>query len=186
MSILLRNSHIEEYERALDWIGALKYCLREWEKDINEVASQMRLITEAWYLLSYWEQIDHVVDGRCVSWFDCMVPLDYSFLYSVIHQTQDAENKLHLNNPKYLCVTGYLMKIQPEWFVGGKYTDLYECEQEGINRILRVPLTSDDECALFRRIVLDGLCIDEERTKSMFPGESKVDLYFSSILANRR
>lgn len=185
MSILLSNPVIEEYENALDWMGAVTYCLQEWEKNNHDVTSQMRLITETWFLLSYWEQLDHMIEGKHTTWMDCMAPLDYPFLYSVIHQTQNSETSLHLNNSKYLCITGYLMKIQPEWFVGGKYTCLSECRQEGLNRLLQVPLISGNECTLFCNIILNDVVVDIGQTELMFPGRSEVDLYFKSILANR-
>lgn len=185
MSILLPNPTIEKHEKALDWMGALDYCLLEWKRSPNDVISQIRLITEAWYLLSYWEQIDHMIEGKRITWLDYMVPLDYQFLYSVIHQTQNNETPLYLSDSKYLCITGYLMKIQPEWFVGSKYTNLNDCRQEGLNRIMHVPLVPGDECSLFCNIILNGLCVDIEQTESMFPGKSEVDLYFKSILANR-
>ena len=185
MSILLPNLNVEKFEKNLDWMGALCYCLDKWERAKDDTAVQMRLVTEAWYLLSYWEQLDHLIEGRCVSWFDCRVPLNYTFLYSIIHQTQAAEDTHHLSNSKYLCITGYLMKTQPEWFVGGKYSNLNECKKEGMNRILQVPLVQGEECTLFRNIVLNNLCVDVEQTEIMFPGKSEVDLYFKSILSNR-
>ena len=166
-------------------MGAITYCLHEWEKNNHDVISQTRLITEAWFLLSYWEQLDHIIEGRRVTWIDCRVSLNYPFLYSVIHQTQNIENSLHLNNSKYLCITGYLMKIQPEWFVGNKYTNLSECRQEGLNRLFQVSLISDDECTLFCNIILNDLVVDIEQVNSMFPGKSEVDRYFKSLLANR-
>lgn len=185
MSILLPNPIIEEYENALDWMGAVTYCLQEWKKNNYDVISQMRLITEAWFLLSYWDQLDHMIKGKRTTWSECMVPLNHSFMYSTIHQTQNTETSLHLSNSKYLCITGYLMRIQPEWFVGNKYTNLSECRQEGLNRLLQVPITSANECTLFRNIILNDAVVDVEQTELMFPGTSEVDLYFKSILANR-
>lgn len=183
MSIIIRDTTLELLEQNAEWEQTIDYCYTKWKNDVTSIDSAIRLFSQCWYLLNYWEHLPHREAGHLVSWFHARPELNQAHGQTILFDLQKLENTLYLQNSKYDCITGYLMYVQPEWFLGNIYDDYSACKSEGLRRIKEIQ-NHNMECSLMANIVLHHYRASSEQISPLFPGESLVDEYFKSILTD--
>lgn len=179
MSILERDMILENKEKALDWNQTFCFCKERWESEKDNIQYFLRLMTQSFFLLAYWDQIEHAVDGKKISGLQYLEKMDINAYHITLLECMRYGNRQFKSCSNYNCVSGLLMYIMPEWFY--PLYPLDQCSQIGLNRICDADTC--DEGMLFKNIVTKYIEADSSVLKQLFPGHSEIDMFFRSMLS---
>ena len=97
--------NLAAFEEKGMWSTAIAYLNSLWEQDRVNLEYALRLITECWFVLS---------NHACLTTNEEVDSRNIKELLMHVLAVCDASSLI--NNPVYLCVTGYIMQINPESF----------------------------------------------------------------------
>ncbi len=172
MAILLRNTYLEQIEEKQLWEMTITYCKEQWTI-CKSVDSLLRLMSQAWFLCSYIEQLPPFDENPL------LVNLDYSELSSALYETLSYGESYFNNDPHFLCMSGFMMNTHPEWFVSNRFN--YELIKEnGEAKLIKAYELMPNICSLlYMARKRKGT---EEEARLLFPGHSEVDYYFRNVI----
>ncbi len=170
-----KDPTLEKMEEQCLWAETIDYLNIRWKNDPC-LDSLLRVFSQAWFLMSYIEQLSPYRKNRGsielpAQWPDVWLRL--------LKEANTAGKKEYGKDPVFLAVSGHMMVVHPEWFVN-KYCSYKEAFQEGSNRLIaaqnempELRIFSADE----KRKPVDGVLKEQ-----LFPGNSEVDTYFKSLV----
>lgn len=180
MSYFIDVEGLIDLERQGKWEEARTLLYNLWENDRLNSDKLIRLLSECWYVLSLW---------------DCCIDTE-NLSYQVFKDTIVKCSKHGLlkfnDNPRFLCMIGYMSSMLPYLFYEGNVDSLYtEWEQKGKEMLeLSTVLSCDDLVSKVLSLGLKGATGEylESAAKLLttlndyFPGETAIELYFRDVL----
>ena len=174
MSVFNSNPALELLESKEEWYLAKKLLYTNWLENKNELDNLLRLGTECWYIMSYWEQLK-------------VNNLERSDISSALTEVKQY-GKLHFSNSEtFLWIFGYMIKLFPYWFDDFS-GDLEGFENLGRDMIIRsLEINPNNEIAKM-------LCSPDDSPQYIhscskvkmdlnqyFPGNSAIEQYFRGV-----
>ena len=163
---------LEELERNQQWKETIVYCIEKYDRN-NCEANLLRLITQAWYLCSFIEQLPPYNRNPL------LIDINFSDLCKIIQETTARGADIYDEDPIFLCMTGYMMSTIPEWFVNQR-KNYNDCKNQGKANLRKAKILNPKLCALFD--VASKREGSEIEACTLFPGNSEVDVYFKSVI----
>jgi hypothetical protein len=167
-------------EKQEKWEEARTLLYNLWESDKLNSDKLIRLLSECWYVLSLW---DCCIDTENLSY--------QTFKDTLVKCVEYGLLKFN-DNPRFLCMAGYMSSILPYLFYEGNTESLYvEWEQKGKEMLnLSTVLNGDD--LISNMLSLGAKSATSEYFESVnkllpmlnniFPNETAIELYFRDVL----
>lgn len=181
MSYFIKIEGLADLEQQEKWEDVRELLYRTWTGDKLNSGKLIRLLSECWYLLSGW---DCSINNEGLSF--------QVFQDTLIECTEFGLQKLG-NDPRFLCVTGYMISILPHLFFQNDTNNLYaEWEKRG-NDMLRKAheIEPTDKVAKIFNLGQGAESDEYNNAKesiaseltTLFPGETYVEEYFIEMLS---
>ncbi len=167
-------------EQAEKWDEARILLDRRWKEDKPCCAKLIRLLAECWYVLSLW---------------DCRIDtemLDYQTFQSALLECTEYGMSKCSENPKFLCLAGYMIAMLPHLFcLNGEEASYSHWEKEGLDLLKKARgYVPQDPVVklLYLGFVADKETLRREKAHAaheiseLFSGKTAVETYFYSIL----
>ena len=133
-AILEKDKILEGMEQNLQWGETLSYCETQLRLDAN-CKKLLRLMSQAWFLCAYADELPpydaNPYAGRPPE-------VGYNRVLDILSKTLKYGDANFYSNSSYLSLTGTLMILHPEFFLGAIETSWFEdVTNAGIARLTR-------------------------------------------------
>ena len=176
MGIFIHDPKLETLEQEEKWIEAKDYLLELWNSDKNNVNNILRLGTECWYILAFWERLNIFNQEKIKYW-------------KPLTEVKQYGEKFLCNNPTFLWIYGYMIKLFPYWFADIKDA-INVGEKIGKDMIIKAHILEP------QNPISEMLSINNENSKAykiackkskelldtMFDGQTEIEDYFKRVL----
>jgi len=169
------NHELEVLEQNEEWDKARELLYNEWNTDKSDLEKLLRVGTECWYVLTYWERIKS--DGLCREMFSITLT-EMKNCGDIRFRTSDS----------FLWVFGYMISLFPYWF-NDFDGDIYRWEDHG-KCMIRQAVQLQPENIIAKMLCLVEGSAEYERAcvgvrdilSDYFPGNSAIEKYFKEVL----
>ncbi|MDR0890008.1 MAG: hypothetical protein LBM28_05105 [Oscillospiraceae bacterium] len=176
MELLRINAELERLEKNEEWRKAKDLLYHVWENDKTNLESLLRVGTECWYVLTFWERIQS----------DNMTREEFAAPLTEVKQYGEMAFR---KSDSFLWVFGYMISLFPYWFDDFD-DDIYKWEAKGRSMIkeayqvnpenhIAKMLGMSEESDEYQAVCRDAramLC-------DCFPGDSAIEGYFKGVLS---
>jgi len=183
MSYLMNIEGLVELEQQEKWEESRELLYGIWASDELNSGKLIRLLSECWYVMAQW---------------DCYIEneeLSFQVFQNTLVECTEFGIKNFIDNPRFLCLAGYMISLLPYLFVVNGTEDLYaKWEQKGVDMLRRAyKLDPDDKVAKVLNLGRTSGFSDTNKAResittelvTLFPYETSVDVYFRDILSIR-
>ena len=172
--ILRMDTALEQLEKQHKWNQTIDYCENAWRRSKTDPNRLLRLMTQAWFLCAYIEQLSpgsetgEIPDADYIRWTS-LIAEAYAFGYPLFRE-----------DVRFLCVSGILMTVCPEFFVREGFR-LCDVQSTGLE-LLQSAKERSGEGAIICHAVVDKIAVSAQITAQWFPGTTETDLFFRDLL----
>ena len=172
---------LAELEQQEKWDDVRKLLYEIWVNDKLDNGKLIRLLSECWYLLAEW---------------DCWVKggeQSFKTFKNVLIECTEFGMKNFMNNPRFLCVAGYMITMFPYLFFWNGTDRLYtEWEKKGAHMLRKAyeldPLDKVIEilnlgCASDLQEYNKAKKSIQPELEKIFPGDTEIEIYFKAIMS---
>ena len=159
-----------ELENSNQWIEAADYLYEQWRREPKSKNGILCAGAEIWYLICYW---DHPFINR---------KIDLGLYMRRLKEITEAGDQYFPHDPDYLALFGYLMHVQPFWFVLERGDDVDEIQNRGLEMVKEASVLAPDDpdISAIHMNVQDHY---ERRSKQLCQwGGGAVNDYFKAVL----
>ena len=168
---------LEQIEQKNEWLQAKQFVYDNWRKDSNDLDKLVRVGTECWYVLTFWERLENTQN---LDRTDFSTPLTEVKKYGFEH---------FADSDTFLWIFGYLIRLFPYWFSDFN-GDLASWEKAGqdmiaqayqinpenlIAKMLSLPEESEAYKSTCKML--------EKSLNEYFSGKSAIEVYFKKVLS---
>ena len=181
MNYFINIEWLHDLEKQEKWEKIRKMLYNEWDKNKNDSDMLIRLISECWYVLSFWD---------CSI---CKEGLSFQMFKNTLIECTEFGINNFTDNSRFLCITGYMISILPHLFYFNNDNDLFiEWEQKGIEMLRKShELDPDDHVAQILNFNITSEIIEQNKVKDLllpellglFPNNTAIEKYFIDILS---
>ena len=180
MGYFLHIEQLQEFESQEEWEQARALLYAVWSQEKSNGDKLIRLFSQCWYVLSLW---------------DCCMPTDrlsYEIFQNTLLECAEFGIKNHAEHSRFLCMAGYMMSTLPYLFYANGTKDSFtEWECRGIAMLCRAyELDASDRVAELLHLGVPSekplhntaIRMSKSELRTLFPGETAIELYFKDIL----
>ena len=177
--MLKRDINLEKIEQDENWGDICKYLYERWASEKTNQQFLLRLGTECWYILTFWERIPHEKNPYPRDFFSGLLTGSKLFGFDELD-----------DDPTFLCLYAYMIKLFPYWF------DDFNCDfdktDSDVHQMLKKAHVIEPASSV--PVYLMGCLLNEdtneyrqskvcirEKINCLFPGSSLVDIYFKNV-----